>query len=161
MTALEIYKKVFVSDDYIDDYIDDAEHADECAASMEKIRDAATLQEARAAIAWWDCWSFDRDIVDAIVKVRKLWNINEQYCVVCGAFIQKCELDSTVKNIPPESDMWHGGVVDTVEAGYGSCHDGDVLLIAICDNCMSCLRKSGRATFVSNIFGMPNQFMGS
>ena len=33
--------------------------------------------------------------------------------------------------------MWNGGIVHIIEAGYGSGHDGDQYIIAICDDCIT------------------------
>ncbi len=54
-------------------------------------------------------------------------------CIKCGIEIIPLypELDGK-----PEQGMWSNGVVDKICANYGSKHDGDVFLIAICDKCI-------------------------
>ena len=42
---------------------------------------------------------------------------------------------SPVFNI--KDSMWCGGIVETINAGYGSCYDTDSFLMAICDDCIT------------------------
>jgi len=66
------------------------------------------------------------------IKFPKLEN---QKCIVCGKIIlpytdyeQRCK---------PEKAMWDSGLVGRIGAGYGSEHDTDTFLIAICDDCIT------------------------
>jgi len=50
-----------------------------------------------------------------------------------------CEKDIPEVHGPFEKDwegMWNGGIVDKIAAGYGSKIDGDMFVIAICDECV-------------------------
>ncbi len=54
-------------------------------------------------------------------------------CVCCGKEIPRFE------SFPKSKDwegMFDGGIVDTISAGYGSVLDGDIYVIAICDDCI-------------------------
>lgn len=35
------------------------------------------------------------------------------------------------------NQMVNGGIIHIIEAGYGSTHDGDMLIMAICDDCIN------------------------
>ena len=40
------------------------------------------------------------------------------------------------KNRTINNDMVSGGIIQIIEAGYGSKHDGDQIILAICDECI-------------------------
>jgi hypothetical protein len=40
------------------------------------------------------------------------------------------------KNHTIDNEMISGGIIQIIEGGYGSTHDGDRIIIAICDDCM-------------------------
>lgn len=45
-----------------------------------------------------------------------------------------------VKNSRPltiNNEMVNGGIIQTIDAGFGSIHDTDVFIIAICDECIT------------------------
>lgn len=42
--------------------------------------------------------------------------------------------------------MWHGGIVHIIDAGYGSNHDTDKYVIAICDDCIT--KEVGEGTLL-------------
>ena len=46
--------------------------------------------------------------------------------------------------------MWDGGIVEKINAGYGSVLDGNMYVIAICDECIKEKAKEGSATLVGN-----------
>ena len=48
----------------------------------------------------------------------------------------KNELKDNGKNYTIDSEMISGGIIQIIEGGYGSTHDGDRIIIAICDDCM-------------------------
>lgn len=50
----------------------------------------------------------------------------------------------------PESGMYDGGIVDKISAGYGSNHDTDMFIIAICDTCITELRENNKITYAGN-----------
>jgi hypothetical protein len=50
--------------------------------------------------------------------------------------------------------MVNGGIIQVIEAGFGSTHDGDQLVIAICDDCISNNVNDGTVLYLgSYIFG--------
>ena len=51
------------------------------------------------------------------------------------------------------SQMWYDGVVHKVSAGYGSCHDGDEFIIAICDECITKKKATGNIAYIDNYMG--------
>ena len=53
----------------------------------------------------------------------------KQYnCISCN---------NPIKQLDPDvSDMWDGGIVDEIQAGFGSIFDGRKFIIAICDECL-------------------------
>lgn len=53
-------------------------------------------------------------------------------CVCCEKEIKK--LDG-LKDKDWEG-MWDGGIVEKISAGYGSLLDGDMYVLAICDDCV-------------------------
>ena len=74
------------------------------------------------------------------------------YCICCkrnnvkpytlGQYIEQTEEDLLwAKDIDGgfiiNNQMIDGGIIQIIEAGYGSTHDGDKLIIAICDDCIN------------------------
>jgi hypothetical protein len=47
-------------------------------------------------------------------------------CLLCGKEIKRID----------NCNMFGGGIVDNIEAGYGSVLDGNIYTIAICDDCV-------------------------
>jgi hypothetical protein len=45
-----------------------------------------------------------------------------------------------------DSEMISGGIIQIISAGYGSKHDGDQVVVAICDGCVT--EKLGDATIL-------------
>ena len=48
----------------------------------------------------------------------------------------KNELKDNGKHFTIDNEMISGGIIQIIEGGYGSKHDGDRIIIAICDDCM-------------------------
>lgn len=48
------------------------------------------------------------------------------------------------------SEMWNGGIVGLISAGYGSNTDGDEFIIAICDECLATKKDNGTVAVVGN-----------
>ena len=48
------------------------------------------------------------------------------------------------------SRMWHGGIVNIITAGYGSSHDTDQYVIAMCDDCVTEKEANGVLLYHSN-----------
>jgi hypothetical protein len=59
--------------------------------------------------------------------------MEDRYCIRCGKAIRQVEgsPDSTL-----ESGCWDGGIVGRITAGYGSAHDMDEFVVAVCDRCI-------------------------
>lgn len=49
-----------------------------------------------------------------------------------------------------ESEMVNNGTIEILNAGYGSRHDGDRILLAICDDCMEENLADGTLLYFSN-----------
>ncbi len=49
-------------------------------------------------------------------------------CICCGK-----EILPLYEN---KYNMWNGGIVEKISAGYGSDYDGEQFIIAICDECV-------------------------
>jgi hypothetical protein len=73
-------------------------------------------------------------------------------CVCCGFNIRKL-YDSEVKDLDkydPTIEMWKSGFVSELSIGYGSCHDGDVFFMGICDGCIEKKSLDGTLIFSRN-----------
>ena len=46
--------------------------------------------------------------------------------------------------------MWNDGIVQRIEAGYGSLLDGDMFVMAICDTCVDKKTREGVMLWVGN-----------
>ncbi len=95
--------------------------------------------------------------------VKKFSTIN---CVCCGYKISLELHDLTIdeyvdshkhwsgdigKNeYTPESQIWKGGIVDKIAAGYGSSLDGEMYYIGICDICTEENMRNGRLRYANN-----------
>lgn len=69
-------------------------------------------------------------------------------CICCGKDVHM--LYPEFENGIPEQDMWNDAIVEVITAGYGSSHDCDAYLIAVCDSCLEQKRKEGSAIFLYN-----------
>ena len=49
--------------------------------------------------------------------------------------------------------MIEGGIIHIIDAGYGSTHDGDQIIIAICDDCIKDKVKDGTLLYFDNYMG--------
>ena len=56
-------------------------------------------------------------------------------CIGCGHEVPRLETGCPIP-ADPATDMYDGGIVEWVYAGYGSRLDTNRYLIAICDDCM-------------------------
>lgn len=68
-------------------------------------------------------------------------------CIRCGVEIEPITHGTNTHVTKPESAMWNGGIVDKVTAGYGSDHDMNQFIIAICDECI----KDGSVQFAGRV----------
>ena len=55
-------------------------------------------------------------------------------CIVCGFSIKHLNHEDT--HLQP-SQMYDGGTVAELYTGYGSCHDGDIYILGVCDECLA------------------------
>lgn len=67
-------------------------------------------------------------------------------CVCCGKQIHCVEM---FPGWPAEEQSWEG-IVTKISAGYGSCHDTDMFVIGICDECVTKKREDGTLLYVGN-----------
>jgi hypothetical protein len=61
-------------------------------------------------------------------------------CICCGIeikYIYDRSVDKRGKGI------WLNGMVDIIAANYGSEHDGDIYVVALCDGCVRTKMKDG------------------
>ena len=68
-------------------------------------------------------------------------------CVVCGTVLPQLEPEIETLNA---NALFEDGLVDTISAGYGSRHDGDVYVIAICDACVTKKKEDGSLIYLRN-----------
>jgi len=54
------------------------------------------------------------------------------------------------------NDMVSGGIIHIIEAGYGSTHDGDRIILAICDDCISEKISDATLLLFDNYMGFQN-----
>ena len=66
--------------------------------------------------------------------------------MLCGKLIKILEKGDNY----PRDYMWNNGTVEKFECGYGSKHDGDVIIAALCDNCIDKLVKDKKIEIVGN-----------
>ena len=68
-------------------------------------------------------------------------------CVCCSKEIKK--LDG-MPNDKEWEGMWDDGIVQKISAGFGSTLDGDMYVIAICDDCAKKKIEEGALLYVGN-----------
>jgi hypothetical protein len=80
------------------------------------------------------------------------------YCICCKQNNIK-PLQITGENLPEEELLWKkdvnsamidGGIIQTVDAGYGSIHDGDQFVLGICDICVKENLDNGYLLYFGN-----------
>jgi hypothetical protein len=52
-----------------------------------------------------------------------------------------------------DNRLWDDGIVEIIHAGYGSKHDGDSIIVAICDDCVSTELENGNILYHSSYMG--------
>jgi hypothetical protein len=60
----------------------------------------------------------------------------------------KKERNGSTLNI--NSEMVDNGIIHIIDAGYGSIHDGDQFIIAICDDCIKENKEDGTLLYYDN-----------
>lgn len=68
-------------------------------------------------------------------------------CICCDAKIKTLHPETTRF---PQSGMYDGGTVERISSGYGSKHDTDMFIIAICDDCIDRLKKENKVQYAGN-----------
>lgn len=51
-----------------------------------------------------------------------------------------------------QNEMIGNGIIDIINSGYGSSHDGDRIILAICDDCIKENLEDGTLLYFSNYF---------
>ena len=57
-------------------------------------------------------------------------------CICCNKKIERLDQKEVHSCVNTESDKWRSGEVNKFYCGYGSRHDDNTYLIAICDDCI-------------------------
>lgn len=70
-------------------------------------------------------------------------------CIFCKKEINKNRIDGFEGGEDWEGSF-DGGIVDRIDAGYGSLLDGDMFLIAICDECINEKVLIGDIKYIGN-----------
>jgi hypothetical protein len=65
--------------------------------------------------------------------------------------------DGSLVNV--NSEMIDNGIIHIVDAGYGSTHDGDQFLIAICDKCIKENKEDGTLLYYGNYMFSEEKFI--
>jgi hypothetical protein len=61
------------------------------------------------------------------------------------------DVDATeIRKTTVNNRMWNDGIVKVISAGYGSSHDTDQFVIAICDNCITKKQEDGTLLYYGN-----------
>lgn len=60
----------------------------------------------------------------------------------------KKEKNGSTLNI--NNEMVDNGIIHIIDAGYGSSHDGDQFIIAICDDCINVNKEDGTLLYYDN-----------
>jgi hypothetical protein len=57
------------------------------------------------------------------------------------------------------NEMVHDGIIHIIDAGYGSNHDGDRIIIAICDSCIKVNVEEGTLLYYDNYMPSDEKFI--
>lgn len=71
-------------------------------------------------------------------------------CICCGKRIKKEHYASDITQYNVNHTNMSGGTAARIECGYGSRLDGDMYIIAICDDCLTKTKASKRITYLGN-----------
>ena len=63
-------------------------------------------------------------------------------------FKKERKADGSTLNI--NNEMVDNGIIHIIDAGYGSIHDGDQFIIAICDGCINKNKEDGTLLYYDN-----------
>lgn len=70
---------------------------------------------------------------------------------------QKEERNSKILTI--NNQMIYNGIIQIIDAGYGSNHDGDQFIIAICDDCIKENKEDGTLLYYDNYMYSDEKFV--
>jgi len=96
------------------------------------------------------------------------------YCICCKQDKVKPYDPINVSNLTEEEMLWrkevfdektldvtnsmvNDGIIHIIDAGYGSKHDGDRIILAVCDECISKNLEDATLLYYSNYMSWPGQ----
>lgn len=82
-----------------------------------------------------------------------IWKVEEKKIKDRGA---QEYFKSEVQTTTADNRLWTGGIVQIINGGYGSNHDTDKYIIAICDDCVTSNMEDGTLLFHGN-YMHPNE----
>ena len=72
-------------------------------------------------------------------------------------FKKERKTDGYILNI--NNEMVDNGIIQVIDAGYGSKHDGDQFIIAICDDCINLNKEDGTLLYYNNYMYSDEKFI--
>jgi hypothetical protein len=72
-------------------------------------------------------------------------------------FKKERKSDGSTLNI--NNEMVDNGIIQIIDAGYGSIHDGDQFIIAICDDCINQNKEDGTLLYYGNYMYYDEKFV--
>jgi hypothetical protein len=72
-------------------------------------------------------------------------------------YFKKERKDKSTLNI--NNEMVHNGIIQVIDAGYGSNRDGDQFIIAICDDCIKENVEDGTLLYYGNYMWQDEEFV--
>lgn len=72
-------------------------------------------------------------------------------------FKKERKSDGSTLNI--NNEMVDNGIIQIIDAGYGSIHDGDQFIIAICDDCINVNKEDGTLLYYNNYMHYDEKFV--
>ena len=72
-------------------------------------------------------------------------------------FKKERKADGSTLNI--NNEMVDNGIIHIIDAGYGSIHDGDQFIIAICDGCINKNKEDGTLLYYGNYMYYDEKFV--
>ena len=68
-------------------------------------------------------------------------------CICCDNKITKID---GLKHDDDYTGMYGDGLIQKIEAGFGSIHDGDMFYLALCDDCIKSKQKQNKLKYIGN-----------
>lgn len=97
------------------------------------------------------------------------------YCICCrknNVIPDECRKESKIeedilylkkernsKTLTINNEMIYNGIIQVIDAGYGSKHDGDQFIIAICDVCIKENKEDGTLLYYDNYMYSDEKFV--